>query len=110
MTEQIEVSSRVSEALTGFFSRMPEGGRTGNYLGPIRSATATAQVGEMTMKIEAFVMSDIGPEAMISAANEGGMTTYYNCTQGRWTFEGCSIGADRADMLCGALAVAGVEG
>lgn len=110
MTEQIDVSSQISKALTGFFDRMPDGGSTGNCLGPIRVAKATARVGEMTMEIEAFVMSDIGPEAMISTADEGGVTTYYNCAQGRWAFEGGIINTERADMLCGALAVAGAKG
>ena len=109
MTEQIDVSSRIDAALAGLLERLPEGGRTGNYLGPIRAAKVTACVGEVMTAVEVVVMSDNGPDAMIATSDDVSGKTYYHCSNGRWTTEGSPVGVERATELCTLLSVAAIE-
>lgn len=109
MTEQIIASTEIEEALAGFFERIPGKGNTGNCLGPIRSARATLQVGETIMALSASVMSDNGPNIVISTSEGASGTTYYNCYSGVWTTAGRPLDADRAAALCEALSIAVFE-
>jgi len=109
MTEQIDTSSQIGGALSAFFNKAPERGNTGNLLGPIRVARATAKLGEAVTNVEAVVMSDNGPDAYISTTTEAAGCAYYNCSAGRWTTGGEAISVERAAELCAVLSAAAIK-